>query len=408
LGLRRTGTNALIAEHRRSTARRMLQRLLASARREARAATAAPSRSSADDTSATGKSPSRYRGSAAFPDALLITHPPHVRYLSGFTGSNAWLLLRPRGALLLTDPRYREQAAAETTGLRVTIVSGQTFAAALAGMHLHPAISTLGVEADHLSATVVANLTTLLRPLRIRPVSGVVEELRAVKQEDEISLIRRAIHISEQAFVETLPLLRPGVRDREIAAELSYRQRLLGADDDAFPPIVLFGARASLVHGRPDGHRLAARAPILIDFGCRVGGYGSDITRTLHIGQASPKFRHAYDVVRTAQQRGIDAARAGLPAAELDALVRDHIAAAGWRDRFEHGLGHGIGLEMHEAPHLSWRNPAPLEEGQVITIEPGVYFPGTFGIRIEDDLRITAQGAELLTRLPRTLQELEP
>lgn len=393
----RPGKDEQNAERRRHAARRVLQRMLASARRE----TSAP----ASTRDGTGK---RTRRTPGFPDALLVTHPPHVRYLSGFTGSNAWLLLRPRGALLLTDPRYREQAADETQGMRVDVVSGQTFAAALGGMRLHDAVNALGVEADHLSATVVANLTALLRPLRVMPVSGVVEELRAIKQQDEIACIRKAIRISEQAFVEILPLLRPGVRDREIAAELSYRQRLLGADDDAFPPIVLFGRRSSLVHGRPSGQRLATRAPILIDFGCRVGGYGSDITRTLHIGQATPNFRRAYELVLAAQQRGIAAVRAGVPAARLDAVVREHIAAAGWADHFEHGLGHGIGLEMHEAPYLSWRNSAPLEEGQVVTIEPGVYFPGSFGIRIEDDLLITATGARMLTRLPRTLLELMP
>ena len=341
------------------------------------------------------------------PGVLLVTHLPHVRYLTGFTGSNAWLLLGPRSSLLLTDPRYREQAVNEVRGVRISIVVGRTFAAELASLRLHEKHRALGIEADHLPATIVSNLKSLLRPLRLVAVSGMVEALRSVKDRDEIAAIREAARISEQAFAEVLPLLRPGVSETAIAAELTYRQRLLGADGDAFPPIVLFGARTSLIHGQPTLTRLGRRAPVLIDFGCRVQGYGSDITRTLHIGRPTPFFRSAYDAVLEAQQIGCRAAREGVAAAELDGVVRERIAAAGWAEQFEHGLGHGIGLEMHEAPHVSWRNPAPLEAGQVITIEPGVYFPGKFGIRIEDDILVTEDGAEFLTSLPRELLELD-
>lgn len=350
---------------------------------------------------------SRGGATGATPDALLVTHLPHVRYLTGFTGSNGWLLLRPRSALLLTDPRYREQAAAEVRGVRVLVVGGRTLAAALGELRLHEKYRALAFEADHLPATIVSNLKSILRPLRLQPVSGLVEYHRAVKTADEITSIRKAVRISERAFLEVLDLIRPGVREIEIAAELTYRQRMLGADGDAFPPIVLFGSRTSLVHGQPSGARLSRRAPVLIDFGCRVDGYGSDITRTLHVGRASKVFRAAYETVRGAQEAGCDAVRAGIAASRLDGLVRDRIREAGLGEYFEHGLGHGIGLEMHEAPHLSWRNGDTLEAGQVVTIEPGVYLPGRFGIRIEDDLLVTEQGATGLTSLPRTLLELD-
>ncbi len=316
------------------------------------------------------------------PDALLVTHPPHVRYLTGFTGSNGWVLLRPASALFITDPRYREQAGMEIRGMRTQVIFGRTFSAALQEMRLHEKIETLGFEADHLSATIAANLKKLLRPLRVLPLSGLVEELRSVKLEDELHAIRKAIAISEAVYLDILPLLQPGVTEIDIAAELTYRQRRLGADGDAFPPIVLFGKRSSLVHGQPSRTKLSQRSPVLIDFGCRVNGYGSDLTRTLHVGRASRAFRDTYETVRAAQQAGCDAVRAGVSAADIDTLVRGQITEKGLGQYFEHGLGHGIGLEMHEAPLLSWRNPTPLEAGEVITIEPGVYLPGAFGIRI--------------------------
>ncbi|MBE0646086.1 MAG: aminopeptidase P family protein [Bacteroidetes bacterium] len=340
------------------------------------------------------------------PDALVISHMPHVRYLTGFTGSNGWLLLRPGSALFMTDPRYREQASQEVRGMRTQVIFGRTFSTALQEMRLHEKIGTLGFEADHLSATIAANLKKLLRPLRVLPLSGLVEELRSVKLEDELHAIRKAIAISEAVYEDVVPLLRPGVTEIDIAAELTYRQRRLGADGDAFPPIVLFGKRSSLVHGQPTRAKLTRRSPVLIDFGCRVNGYGSDLTRTLHFGPAPRAFRSAYETVLAAQQAGCDAVQAGVPAAEIDALVRSHIAEAGLGDYFEHGLGHGIGLEMHETPLLSWRNTAPLEAGEVITIEPGVYLPGAFGIRIEDDLLVTLDGSITLSSLPRALREL--
>lgn len=338
---------------------------------------------------------------------MLVTHLPHVRYLTGFTGSSGWLLLRPGSALFLTDPRYREQAAQEVHGARTVVVSGQTFAVALQGMGLHGKLRTLGFESDHLTSTIAENLKKLLRPLRLIPISGIVEELRIVKLEDELHAIRKAVRISEQVYSEVLPMLKPGVTEIDIAAELTFRQRRLGADGDAFPPIVLFGKRSSLVHGQPTRTRLAGRGPVLIDFGCRVSGYGSDLTRTLHFGSAGKRFRTVYQIVLEAQRSGFEAVRAGIPASELDTLVRREISDAGFGEYFEHGLGHGIGLEMHEAPLLSWRNPAPLEAGQVVTIEPGVYIPGAFGIRIEDDLLVTESGAILLSSLQRELTELD-
>ncbi len=335
-------------------------------------------------------------------DALLVTHLPHVRYLSGFTGSNGWLLVRKRSAVLLTDPRYREQAEEEVAGARVHIVAGRTMTAALAEGLLRR-VRELGVEAAHLDYITFTNLRKTLDPVRLVPLHDAVEEQRSVKFPDEISFIQRAVRISERVWEEVLPLLRPGVREFEIAAEITYRQRLHGADGDAFPPIVLFGARSSLIHGQPSAARLRAGQPVLMDFGCRVNGYVSDITRTVFLGYASRRMRAIYRIVRDAQELGRSEIREGLPADALDRIVRSYIAEQGFGTYFEHGLGHGIGLEVHEQPTLSWRSSEPLEAGNTVTIEPGIYLPGVGGVRIEDDMLVTASGAESLTSLPREL-----
>lgn len=338
--------------------------------------------------------------------AFLITHLPHVRYLTGFTGSNGWLIVRRRSAVLLTDPRYREQVHSEVRDIRTIIVAGTTLAQAIVDNNLLRNIGMLGFETQHLPYSTVANLKKLLRPIRLVPMHDAVEELRQQKYPDEVTAIRHAISISEQVWQEVLELLRPGVTEIEIAAEITYRQRLLGADGDSFDPIVLFGKRSSLVHGQPANTRLRTGQAVLMDFGCRVDGYCSDITRTVFLGKAPARLRRIYQTVREAQEMGRNAATAGMAASELDAIVRGHIADAGLGEHFEHGLGHGLGLEVHEQPLMSWRNDAPLEPGMVVTIEPGVYIPGVGGVRIEDDVLITPDGADSLTSLPRELLEL--
>lgn len=338
-------------------------------------------------------------------DALLVTHLPHVRYLCGFTGSSGWLLVRRRSAVLLTDPRYREQAAQEVREARVHIVAGGTMTAALAGGLLR-SVEKLGIEADHLDVVTHRNLAKALRPMRLVPLQHAIEDLREQKYPDEITAIRRAVRISEQVFRDILPLLRPGVREFEIAAEITYRHRLLGADGDAFPPIVLFGRRSSLIHGQPSGTRLRSGQVILMDFGCRANGYVCDMTRTVFLGRAPRRMREIYAAVQEAQEIGRSEARPGLPASALDHAVRSHIEERGYGAYFEHGLGHGIGLDVHEAPHISWRRDDPLEPGSVITIEPGIYVPDLGGVRIEDDVLITADSASCLTQLPRELTEL--
>jgi Xaa-Pro aminopeptidase len=340
-------------------------------------------------------------------DAFLVTHLPHVRYLTGFSGSNAWLLIRKRSAVLLTDPRYREQSAREVHCAKILIVSGLSMTEALQRQGLLRRLGTLAFEAGHCSYTVASNLKKVLKPLRLIPLHDAVEQLRENKYPDEIQATREAVRISEAVYADVLPMLRAGVREIDIAAELTYRQRRMGADEDAFPPIVLFGKRSSLIHGTPSRAVLRRGQAVLLDFGCRVRGYASDLTRTVFLGKAPPRLRRIYDVVEKAQRRGLENVGPGVRADHLDEMVRAVIRANGYGDRFEHSLGHGIGLEVHEQPVLSWRNSAELEPGMLVTIEPGIYVPGLGGVRIEDDVLITALGAEVLSSLPRALTELD-
>jgi Xaa-Pro aminopeptidase len=340
-------------------------------------------------------------------DAFLVTHLPHVRYLTGFTGSNAWLLLRKRSAVLLTDPRYREQSAHEVREAQILVVSGSSMTDALRREGLLRRLRSMAFEASHCSYTIAQNLKSALKPLRLLPVHDAVEQLRENKYPDEIQATRQAIRISEAVFTDILPLLRPGVREIDIAAEITYRQRLRGADEDSFAPIVLFGARSSLIHGTPSRATLRRGQAVLMDFGCRVHGYASDITRTVFCGKAPPRLRRVYDVVQKAQEKGRALAAPGIAANVLDEQVRNVIRDNGYGDRFEHGLGHGLGLEVHERPVLSWRSSAELEPGMIVTIEPGVYIPGLGGVRIEDDVLITPRGADVLSTLPRALMELD-
>ncbi|MDT8323691.1 MAG: aminopeptidase P family protein [Bacteroidota bacterium] len=340
-------------------------------------------------------------------DAMLVTHLPHVRYLTGFTGSNAWLLLRKRSAVFLTDPRYREQSVREVRNAQILIVSGSSMTEALRREGLLRRLRSMAFEAGHCTYTVAQNLESALKPLHLVPLHDAVEQLRENKYPDEIHATRQAIAISEAVFADVLPFLRPGVSEIDIAAEITYRQRRLGADEDSFAPIVLFGKRSSLVHGQPSRTALRPGQAVLMDFGCRVQGYASDITRTVFCGKAPPRLRRVYDVVQKAQEKGRALAGPGIAANVLDDAVRSVIRDNGYGDRFEHGLGHGLGLEVHERPLLSWRNSAELEPGMIITIEPGIYIPGLGGVRIEDDVLITSRGADLLSTLPRDLLELD-
>lgn len=336
-------------------------------------------------------------------DAMLVSHLPNVRYLCGFSGSNGLLLLTPASATLFTDGRYREQAAREVQAARVVIPpKGDLWKAAAARV---PASMRLGIEADHVT---LAQRQRFLqhwpgKAANLRLVSGWIEALRAVKDAGEIAAIRRAVELAASIFLPTVAQLRPGMAETEAAGRLEFALRQAGGEGLSFDTIIASGPRSALVHGRPGHAPLPRRGFVVMDYGVILGGYVSDMTRTVHAGRPEPRARAVYAAVREAQAAGVAAVRAGVSAAAVDRAARRVIQKAGWGRQFPHSTGHGVGLEIHEAPRVAATSPDTLQAGQVITIEPGVYIPGWGGVRIEDVVLVTERGAEVLTPTPKDL-----
>jgi Xaa-Pro aminopeptidase len=337
-------------------------------------------------------------------DALLVTSLPNIRYLTGFTGSNALVVVLQHKIYFLTDQRYRQQSREQVRGA-TRIISRTSLFEALAEHRLLRR-RRVGFEAEHLSYASHRHLRRAVPGVVLRPVHDLVEELALRKDDSEVALITMAIRVTEQVFQRVLPLLRPGVRELEIAAEISYLHRRLGAEGDAFEPIVASGERGALPHARPTRRKLRKGDLVTLDFGCTVAGYCADLTRTVAIGRASRRAREVYRAVLAAQEEALAAARPGMLARDLDRVARSHLARAGLGRYFSHSLGHGIGLRIHERPRVAPRSPERLEAGSVITIEPGVYLPGELGVRIEDDLVLTGDGGRVLTSVPKELMVL--
>jgi Xaa-Pro aminopeptidase len=335
-------------------------------------------------------------------DALLLSSAHALRYYAGFTGTSGLAVVTPAGAWFLTDPRYREQARAEVRGMRRIVASG-TLTGEIAARGLLQGCRRAGFEEEQVTADLLAHLRRSARGTRFVPAGTPVEAPMLRKDTEELAAIRRAIGISERVLDEVLGLLRPGLREREVAAEISHRQRLYGADGDAFEPIVAAGARSALPHARASAGRIKAGEPLLLDFGCTVAGYRSDLTRTVVLGRAPARLRALHAAVLAAQEAAMAAVRPGTDGRTVDAAARGELRRRGLERHFVHSLGHGIGLRIHEGPRLSARSTDPLAEGEVVTIEPGVYLPGFGGVRIEDDVLVTGRGCRRLTRSPRDL-----
>ncbi len=335
-------------------------------------------------------------------DAVLLTFLPDIRWAVGFSGSNGLLLVTPDAAHFITDGRYTEQAAAEVQGAEVHVPGYALFAHVQESGLLGEAMSLL-VQADHVTLAQQDQLRDLFPDVQFVPISGLMNEAVAAKTEDEIEAIRCAQHVTEDVFDELLPLIGPGVSETDLAAEIVYQHLKRGASAMAFDPIVGSGPRGALPHGRPSSKTLRPGELIVIDMGCVLDGYNSDMTRTVALGEPEADARRAYDVVLDAQQQAIAAVQAGASGKAIDGIARGVIAEAGLGDYFTHGLGHGVGLQVHEWPRLSHQVEHELPVGSVVTVEPGVYIPGRFGIRIEDLVVARTDGPEVLTRTPKTL-----
>jgi Xaa-Pro aminopeptidase len=339
-------------------------------------------------------------------DALLVTSFVNVTYLTGFTGDDSFLLLRRDGEVIVSDPRYATQIQEECPGLDAHIRRpGVKMLQSIVKVLKQAKPSKLAIEADSMTVGLRDAIAKEMPKLPLVPTSGLVERLRRIKDKQEIAAIREAVRQAEKAFAVLRATLRPDKTEKQVADELEMQLRLLGAKGSSFPSIVAVGARAALPHARPGPQQIGSGDMVLVDWGADGGLYKSDLTRVLVTGRISPKLERVYRVVLKAQQRAIDAIRPGLTGKQVDQVARDVITQAGYGRYFGHGLGHGIGLEVHEGPRLAAISTTVLKPGMVVTVEPGIYLPGWGGVRIEDDVLVTRDGCEVLTSVPKQLED---
>lgn len=334
-------------------------------------------------------------------DLLLVSNLSNIRYLTGFTGSEALLVLSPTDGWLLTDSRYTSQANAEVTGAHVVEFSSRM--ESLARSLQESGAAKVAFEAGYTSVAVYQELCKKVPDIEFVPADAELSAIRTVKDAGELEILERVAGMASQALLEIVGDVRPGALESDIAWALEVAMRKAGAEGKSFDFIVASGERGALPHGKASDKRLAAGELVTIDYGALFRGYCSDETVTLCLGEPDSRQREVYETVREAQEIAIEAARPGMSFKELDAKARDHIAAKGYGQYFGHGLGHGIGLDVHEHPTVSPRSTAQIEEGMVFTVEPGIYIPGWGGVRIEDSVVMERNGCRRITRVPKTL-----
>jgi len=340
-------------------------------------------------------------------DAMLITHLPSIYYLINFSGSNGVLIVPQQGKPhFFTDFRYKSQVKVEVAGAKVSIIDrDRTIYDAIAEKQLFSDYDSIGFEPAHLAFWEYDILRKKFRHLKLVPIPDrEVEKLTMIKTEDEIGMIRKAADIGDQVFTHVLNVIKPGVTEREVAAEISYMTKKFGGERDAFNVIVASGERSALPHGVATDKKIKKGELVTLDFGCVYKGFNSDMTRTVAVGKVSTELQKIYEIVRAAQQRAIDKVRPGMNGRELDSIARDYITLHGYGSKFGHGTGHGLGIEVHELPMISQRGEKyKLEPNQVFTIEPGIYLENLGGVRIEDDVVVRREGCEVLNTSKKEL-----
>jgi len=343
-------------------------------------------------------------------DGLLLTHQPDLAYLTNFTGDDSVGLITERDFYLVTDFRYKEQAELEAGWLKTSIREGK-MAELLSKVIVESKAQRLGFEANFTTFGQVDATDRAIkeikeaRPVELVPLQDVMTNIRKVKDDHEIDLIRKSVGVAEEAFEAMLAEIKPGQSENYLAGLLGFELRSRGASDSSFPIIVAAGASSSLPHYRPSEAPVQRDQPLLIDWGARYKGYCSDLTRTMLIGRISSRIRQIYKTVLEAQHAAIKFLRPGVTTMQGDRVAREVINAAGFEKNFGHGLGHGIGREIHELPTMrKTGGEEELRPGMVVTVEPGIYLPGEGGVRIEDDVLITHSGCEVLSSLDRTLE----
>jgi Xaa-Pro aminopeptidase len=339
-------------------------------------------------------------------DCLLVTHPPNWLYLSGFTGDSGILAVTTTGATLITDGRFTTQAKEECPGIRIQPQKGALVASLGAWLHERKIRRAAFDPQQCTVAQLKALQAAAGRGCRLIEARGLPESLRLKKDPQELAVMRRAAILAGDVLTHALKLLKPGVTESEVAAEIEFQMKSRGAEGPSFPTIVAFGKRTALPHARPTSKRLRKNELVVLDLGVILAHYCSDLTRTVHLGRAAQRVREWYQAVLEANQAATAAVRAGAKCGDVDAAARDVLENHRLESFFVHSTGHGLGLEVHEAPRIARAQAIRLEAGNVITIEPGVYVEGVGGIRIEDDVVVGLQGREVLTRVSRDLIEL--
>lgn len=338
-------------------------------------------------------------------DLLLIEHPVNLRYLTGFSGSEASLLVAADGmGWFICDSRYTLQAHNEVQGY--AIVEQSRRRNAVVELVEESAARRIGIEGAHATVSDYRAMTEMLNTVDLVAIDAELDTIRDLKEPAELEQLERVATLASQSLLAVLPSLQPGVVEADFALELEFEMRRRGADACGFDTIVASGERGAMPHGRASRKVVQAGELVTIDFGAVLDGYHSDETVTVAVGAIDDEQRRVYETVRVAHDLAIAAAKPGISCRDLDAVAREHIRAAGYGEFFGHGLGHGVGLEVHEKPVVSPRSEALLEEGMVFTIEPGIYLPGRFGVRIEDTVAVTCDGCRVLTKAPKMLMNL--
>lgn len=334
-------------------------------------------------------------------DALLVTNPVNRRYITGFTGTAGIALITQNENVFITDFRYTEQASKQVNGFTI-IEQTKSLEQEIREQLDRLEIKNLGFEKNTVSYGSYQQYSEIFN-ITLVPTAGLIEGLRLIKTTEEIEILKEAAKIADDTFEHILPFIKPGVREIDIANELEFYMRKLGASSSSFDIIVASGYRSAMPHGVASEKKIAAHELVTMDFGALYKGYCSDITRTVAVGTLSDELKDIYQTVLQAQELGVEKIKAGMTGKEADSITRDYIVSKGYGDYFGHSTGHGIGLEIHEAPTLSQKSSEILQEGMIATVEPGIYIPEIGGCRIEDDIIITKNGNERLTYASKEL-----
>ena len=334
-------------------------------------------------------------------DGMLITNLTNVRYISGFTGSAASCLITPEGQFFITDGRYIEQSKAQVKGFE-RFIDMNSHLSQIKDNNLNPTGFKLAFEGDHMSYALYKNMISMFPNTKWENSSMILEDLASVKDDHELECIRTAVEVTDKVYEEILPMLRPGFTEKQVANTMVSKYREY-AEGEAYSPIVATGPNGALPHAIPTDREFQNGDFIVIDAAAKYGGYHADMTRTPVVGEATEKHKEVYSIVKEAQQRGCDIAKAGVPCKKVDAATREYIGEMGYGEYYTHGTGHGLGLEIHTSPRFSPQSKQVLEVNNVMTIEPGIYLAGWGGVRIEDDVIIGEDDCEILNQTTKDL-----